>query len=287
MEFSNSNEIEQIFLLISDKISREEFTQQLESLDQATGGLLDKPAVTYMLLSRYDRLPVNLSKLKDRLSGDTVSASVKVVSVEPKREFLRKDGKPGSVITLNVADHSGKCRLILWDTNLQDLVEENKINEGTELLVVNARFKEGNYGNELSPGKKSEILILNEEEKKFWDWLMARGYESATQDPGSDIIDIKDLYESIEYSSVDVKGTVKETGTLREFTRKNGTKGYVINYRIYDGTGEAVVTLWDSHAQENQDIKIGAILTVQNGRPKERDGTIEIHTSYNTKLIIE
>jgi replication factor A1 len=287
MVIANNDELKQIYSLISDKISPEEFEQQLGNLEQEMGGLIEKTAVSYMILSRYDRLPVELAKLKERNPGETISANVKVTTIEPKREFLRKDGKPGSVITLNVEDQTGKCRLILWDSKLQDLVEENKIIEGTELLVINAKFKEGMYGSELSPGKKSEIVILDEEDRKFWDWLMARGHATKSKNAESEILDIKDLYDDVEYARVDVKGTVKETGTLREFTRKNGTKGYVINYRIYDGTGEAVVTLWDSHAQENRNIKIGNILTVHNGRPKEREGNIEIHTSYTTKLIID
>lgn len=281
-----NNELEQFFLFVSDLISLEEFYAQINNLKKTTAGLIEDSVVTYMILTRYNRQPTVIAKLKNLEPGGFATINCMVNSIDPKREFIRKDGKTGTVITLNVEDTTGRCRIILWDTRLQEHVENNIIKQGTYLLVINARYKETEFGSELTPVKNNGLRILDEGDVKFWNWLMARDYDNKADKNFREYINIKDLYEGIDYSRVDVKGTVKEKGTLKEFMRKKGTKGYVINYRIYDGTGEAIITLWDSMAQEHQDINIGDIVMLENGRPKEREGMVEIHSSYNTKLII-
>ena len=77
--------------------------------------------------------------------------------IEDLREFTRKDGKSGRLITLYVKDTTGDVRTVLWDESV-NLVQN--ANPGDLLLIQTAYTKEGISGNtELHVGSRSSIVI--------------------------------------------------------------------------------------------------------------------------------
>jgi len=268
------------------KFTSEDLVSQFNNMKEMTDGLLDDEVVAYMVLSRNGRIPINISQLDSLSDGADVTVSARVSSVEPMREFERKDGGTGTVLTINVEDGSGKCRVVIWDTKVQELFKNGEISVGTDLLIINSRSRSGLYGPELTPAKRSLVKVLSGKERSYWDRLMARSYGAQVVSEGSSFLDLKDLYGDMQYSSVDIKATVKGVGRIHEFSRKDGSMGRVTNIQLYDGTAEAVLTLWDDLAEEVKAIKIGDIVQVKNGRPKVREGLVEVHSGYYTKIQI-
>jgi ssDNA-binding replication factor A large subunit len=284
MENPDNFKLEHIYPLIADRLSKDEFSNQIINFRKTTGNLIDDDVLGFFICAKKNKIPVDLAHISTLPSGIEVTVNVKLDTIEPIREFIRKDGSSGKVLTLNVSDPSGKCRIVLWDTNHQESVENNKIQTGTGLLIINSRFKEGMFGFELLPGKHTIMKILTIEDQNHWDWLMARGHRNKDESELNKIQDIRSIIEGGEFFRVNLKGTIKSVGKLREFTRRDGGNGQVINFQIYDGTAEAVLTLWDNFAIENQTLKIGDIVSIKNGRPKIREGIVEIHSDYQTKI---
>jgi ssDNA-binding replication factor A large subunit len=284
MSNSQSGPLSEIYPLISDKFSEEEFQNIIKEKELEVGKLLDEGVLGYLVLMRYGKNPVNLNNLNNLENGTAVSVNVTINSIEPPREYNRKDGNIGHVINMTVEDQTGTGRVVLWDTNHHRLIEEEGIGKGTELLMINVRLKHTDYGVELNPGKKSTLRILSASYKEFWNRLMSRRYLPADGEIRDSLTDISEILNEADLERVNVKGTVTESGNLREFERKSGDKGSVLNLKIYDGTAKAHIILWDKAAVENQALNIGDIIQIENAKIKYRDNETEIHSDFRTKI---
>jgi len=78
-------------------------------------------------------------------------------------------------------------------------------------------------------------------------------------------------------ANLDVR--VEEIGGVREFKRKNGTKGQVINITISDDTGQCRLTLWDKEVEyvRTGQISPGSHLRIINGYIKVTDFGMEVN----------
>lgn len=75
-----------------------------------------------------------------------------------------------------------------------------------------------------------------------------------------------------------LKVVVKGVNDIREFKRKNGKRGRVLNINIADDSGECRLTLWDDEVKlvEEGDIRIGNILRIINGNVKVTNFGVEV-----------
>jgi len=95
----------------------------------------------------------------------------------------------------------------------------------------------------------------------------------------------KDLVESVTISELKNKDNVSLTVKVedfkepREFKRKNGSIGQVVNLVVSDGTGKCNLTLWDKDVEvvKNDKIKKGSELRIVNGYVKVTDFGLEIN----------
>lgn len=87
---------------------------------------------------------------------------------------------------------------------------------------------------------------------------------------------IAELEEGIDAT---VEGQVTVMSDTREFSRKNGSKGKVINLELQDPTGSCRVVLWNNDADlvGTENIHIGTTLKIINGYTKHGVSGLELH----------
>ncbi|MCK4365762.1 MAG: hypothetical protein KAW45_06900 [Thermoplasmatales archaeon] len=90
------------------------------------------------------------------------------------------------------------------------------------------------------------------------------------------ICKIKELEPRTECT---VFGKIINISQLRNFTKKNGTKGRVINLELTDDTGKCGLALWDKDVElvKNESIQKGTNVKIINGYIKDGFNGIEIN----------
>lgn len=92
-----------------------------------------------------------------QLNMYSVDIFARIMHIGDLREFTKKDGKSGQLITLYVKDTTGDVRTVLWDESV-NLVQN--ATSGDLLLIQNAYTREGISGDtELHVGRQSSIVI--------------------------------------------------------------------------------------------------------------------------------
>jgi replication factor A1 len=73
---------------------------------------------------------------------------------------------------------------------------------------------------------------------------------------------------------------VKELGKIREFNKKDGSKGTVANITVSDETGTCRFTLWNKDVEvlTSNKIKVGSNIKIINGYVKTSNFGTEIST---------
>ena len=97
---------------------------------------------------------------------------------------------------------------------------------------------------------------------------------------------IKDLKPGIDST---IFGNVTKINQSRNFNRKNGSTGRVVNLELTDETGSCGLALWDKDVQlvKNKTIKRGTNIKIINGYVKEGFNGIEINVGRWSSIEIE
>jgi len=84
---------------------------------------------------------------------------------------------------------------------------------------------------------------------------------------GIDVAEWTPLASLEDNAEISVRGTVIEVGPVREFERRDGSRGRVVNVALKDGTGTCRLTLWDEDVDivGSGKIKTGATVRILDG----------------------
>jgi replication factor A1 len=82
---------------------------------------------------------------------------------------------------------------------------------------------------------------------------------------------------SLGQSDVNLRGVVLDTGSVRTFSRDDGSEGRVSNLTLGDETGRVRVTMWDDRADRAEELDPGTTVEVVDGYVREREGSLELH----------
>ena len=146
---------------IIEKISKasgfgkDEIERRVESKRNKLSGLISKDGAAQVIASELG-ISFENEKLKidELLPGmRKVNTIGKVINIFPIRTFKTKKGEESKVVNLWIADETANIKVVLWDTNLIELIERGKIAEGTVVQISNASMRD----NELHLGSFSEI----------------------------------------------------------------------------------------------------------------------------------
>ncbi len=239
-------EIEEYYKKLEGKLTRDEFKSKVEEKITFMNGLCDLKTAAMLVSSE---LGVNEAvKIKDVAPDrSNVVFIAKVLSVGDIREFSRDNDTTGRVVNLNLADDTGSIKAALWDEAC-DLVKIGDIKPG-QTLKIKGYIKEGQRGFEVNVGKGGSIEHVEKE-------------ISVNLKP----LKIGEIKNGM--NSINVVGKVLDMGTVRTFSRKDGTSGKVRNITIGDETGKIRLTLWDTKA-DAQEFKAGDTVEIMNAYARE------------------
>ena len=262
--------VDEYFNLVSDLISRTEFEDRISKYSEKCSGLITDEVLAHLIVDELGRNVYNFINISELRPGKKASLFAKVTSPEPKLFFKKTGELTGAEVF--ISDYSGRIRLVLWDPDHIELIQQKRIKIDTKLKVLNAKVTKSSYGLALTVDR-FESLILD---------------PADFPEEGGDEVEllITDIAEVKEDGPINILGTIAWKSQLRTFNRKEKNTGYVINLELYDGTGKIRITLWDQFAKTAEDYNVGEQLKIINGVSKLHDSEREVHSSYRTQVIL-
>lgn len=256
-----SDDVASIYERLVNKISREEFAEKVNQKVEDMSGLCDDK--TAALLVAHE-LGIDTTVQIGQIDGQTRAVAFvgKLSRTSPTREFSR-NGEVGYVANLVVSDETGSIRVVLWN-DLAKHVEQLQIGQ---TLKIGGVVKEGPYGLEVNA---REIEV---------DESVPKTEVTSSKDKET----IADLIAGL--NAVEISGVILDVGSVRTFSKRDGSVGKVSNITIGDETGRVRVTLWDDLAEQAGDFVSGDVVDITNGYTRERYGRLEVHVGSRGSLL--
>lgn len=140
-------------------LEKEEIERKIEARKAKLSGLISKEGAAQIIAAElgvtFDNVQLKVSELMPGMRKANFVG--KVINLFPIREFER-NGQPGKVANLIVADDTGSVRVVLWDTNHIALIEDGTIQQDTVVQVDNASIRDGEaHLSSFSEIKTSEV----------------------------------------------------------------------------------------------------------------------------------
>ena len=205
------------------------------------------------------------ARIKDLVSGlRDVSIEGEVIGLSPPRDFERRDGSTGRLLSIVLADESGQIRCNIWNPQ-GDLIRDFEALLGSRVRIEHGYTRAGLDGNlELQCGNGGRLEILSKPE----------GPRRAVE--GKSIGNI-----SNEDRIVSVKGVTKGDPRCTAFKRDGG-EGMVLRALITDGSGTIPLVLWNEAAEElREKIRDGVAVEVVGAKVRRGlSGLLELHVDY-------
>ncbi|MDI9643769.1 MAG: OB-fold nucleic acid binding domain-containing protein [Candidatus Verstraetearchaeota archaeon] len=106
-------------------------------------------------------------------------------------------------------------------------------------------------------------------------------YEEQTEKPA---VKIEDLIPGLSNISVSVR--IQRAGEIKEFTRKDGSRGKVARVRVADETGSATLVLWDESACIVSELVEGTTISIHSAYTKQGFNGVELHIGQKGRIEI-
>lgn len=256
-----SDDVANIYERLANTISRDEFVKRVNQKVEDMSGLCDDKTAAMLVAHE---LGIDTIVQIGQIDGQTRAVAFvgKLSHISPTREFSR-NGDVGHVANLVVSDETGSIRVVLWN-DLAKHVEELQIGQ---TLKIGGVVKEGPYGLEVNA---REIEV----DESVPNTEVAHSRDKET---------IADLLPGL--NAVEMSGAVLEVGSVRTFTKRDGSVGKVSNITIGDETGRVRVTLWDDMAENVIDFVSGDVVDIKNGYTRERYERLELHVGSRGSLL--
>lgn len=165
-----NEEVEEIVKRIVKEggMDEEEVLEKIDAKEEEYSGLISKEGAAHIVAKEagvdlIDKKEESLD-IDNIVSGmNNVNVTGKVVRIFEPREFETDDGK-GKVANIILADETGRVRTSFWNDQVEELIEEERIEEGQVIEIVNSYVKEDNRGQaELRLGNSGQVKKSDEE----------------------------------------------------------------------------------------------------------------------------
>ena len=252
---------EELYELIKDIKSKEDFEREIKELIKSYGNLIDEDAAALLIVDKLGRNKQHILGIAELKPDMDCTIFGKVERIYPPKTFEREN-KVGKVVNIDISDNTGKCRLVLWDEDVE-LVENGVIGVGSIVKVINGYTKTGRNGFlEVNVGRWGSIEVDPED--------------------APEII----IKESMKEESNDIKGEIIEIKPTKAFFRDNGEFGFVTNIRVRNAAGKEIkLTLWDEKVREIQNFKVGDKILVKKVNIRYNHGEKEFHVTSNSVVL--
>ncbi len=243
-------EIGEIYDSISGQISAEEFELKVEEKVQLMGELCDRRTAAMLVAREFGEVELKIERVRPETGKVTFVG--KIISISEVHEFPRSDGSAGRVANLTMGDETGTVRIVLWD-ELSEPVSQGELRLG-QTFRVRGFTREGYFGTEVTVDRG--------------------GLEEVEVEIKIRIEPFKISEVRADMGEINILAKVVDAGTVREFSRRDGSSGLVRSVVLGDGSGKIRLTLWNEKAE--MEIAEGDTLEVTNAVSRERYGQVEI-----------
>jgi ssDNA-binding replication factor A large subunit len=235
----------ELYRAVSDVLDREEYDRQIRQEIEDYGGLIDEDAAALIVVDKHCRNLLPLTPISALAPDIDATLYALVEHIGDVREF-----SGGRVVNSIISDETGRCVLVLWDTDV-DLVAADKISEGETIKVINGYVKEGFHGIEVNIGK--------------WGLIEINPSDAPGIEPSEEPTPLQDVDQGI----VDIRATLKDISPTQVFFTSSG-ETFSARATLADDTGERTLVAWNQRAKRLQqfsegDMLHGIRLYVKNG----------------------
>jgi len=243
---------DELYEVVKDMLSREEFEEKVKEAAAEYGGLIDEVAAAMVVVDNLRSDFFNVVKISDL-------EELKEITLYARIEFLGEVKKfdGGRVANIVISDETGMCMLVLWDNNA-GLVEDGRIVEGMTVKVINGYVKKGYYGIEVNVGRWGIVEI---------DAGEVKGYEKNVK--------LLDAREGI----VNIRVRIKKIYPTRIFFTEKGER-FAASILAEDESGERNILIWDEMAKLLQDFEEGDIIEIKRAYAKNG----ELHAGWMSAI---
>jgi len=252
---------DELYKLVKDIKSKEDFEKEIKKLIESYSNLIDEDAAALLIVDKLGRNKQHILGISELRSNMDCTIFGKVERIYQPKKFEREN-KVGRVVNLDIVDNTGRCRLVLWDDDVE-LVENRIIEVGSIVKVINGYTKTGKDGFlEVNVGRWGSIEVDPED--------------------APEII----VKESLGKESNDIEGEIIEIRPTKAFFRDDGEFGFVTTIKIRDSKGDELkLTLWDEKVKEIQNFRIGDKIVVKNVNIRYNHNEKEFHVTSNSVVL--
>ena len=149
---------DELYALVKDLLSKEEFDDEIEKRYKEYDDLLDKETIALLIVDERGRNELDWKKISELKENEEVMIQLKVTNIGNLKCFNKKNGRQGHVINIDVVDDTGKCRLTLWDKDVE-LVKNNTIKKGSTVKLIDGFVRKTKFGIEIGKGRCGMLII--------------------------------------------------------------------------------------------------------------------------------
>lgn len=184
-------------------LDEKEIDKRVKQKQSTLGGLVTLEGSALIVASelgvKFDMQRVKVGELM--IGMRNIDLVGKVIRVYPVRIYKQKSGMEGKIGSFLIADDTASVRVVLWDTNHIQLLEDEKIKEGSILFLKRADVR----GTDIKELHLSGRSAIENSDEKIEDVKLTFALSS------SKILDLK------EGDRVVVRATIVQTFPLKFF----------------------------------------------------------------------
>lgn len=271
LEFLQGTELLKERLARERGITSERLSQMVAQKKEEFAGLLNEQAAIYAVAKEHgitadaaqQAVPTaKIAHLSEKSKGVSLLCTVK--RIQALKTFER-NGKKGSLVSMQVEDDSGMMRMVLWNRDAER-AESGEIEKGDQVEIRGAYVKPSIGGGiELHLGLSGTIR------------------RAEKQTSARKLLKLGALADGM--GEVDTIARIIEIGARTDFER-NGKKGSVLPCVIGDETGTIRLALWDASPDLAARLKANDVIKVENGQVRAgQSGIPELHVNWAGRLI--
>ena len=258
--------------LIDSGISEAELEKQVRNKVSEFGGFMSKQGILFIIAKEngiyvqsheiseqiyeefedeidYGEFTVELSELKEEMRNIVLLG--KILQIYEPREFSRKDGSVGRVVSFLFGDGSQKIKVILWDDKV-DLVKNEYFKANELIRIIGGYCKKGrNKKLEVHLGKRGKVILspeIGNKKLKLQLDTIEENIPSETVSKNESTLRIKDLVERFNYITR-IQGQV-QIEIFKEITKKSSEKTFLLKLLLSDDSATIRVIIWGMTAVE-------------------------------------
>ena len=201
--------------------------------------------VDYKKYPKIKDKSIKIQEINEDLGS--ISTEGKVMNRYPVKDFIRKDGKNGSVSSIVLRDSTGRIRITFWN---EDIEKIENVEVGNYISLTNLNPRKSNYA-------EGSIDV----HATSWTKITKKDKELILEEK---VIDkIEKLQQEKDIASF--QGVITTIEDLRKVTLKSGDEVSLLSFTVSDDSDSIRVTAWRDKAEElSESLKNGEGVSLKN-----------------------